>query len=58
MGDMDVDDIPNEILDNLNFRGDEDDNAKITETSKLPNIVFKPLTDDDCKVATLKLIFS
>ena len=37
---MDVDDIPIEIVDNLNFSGDEDDNAKIIETSKAQILYF------------------
>ena len=51
-GDMEVDNIPIEIVDNLNFS--EDDEPKIMGTLKGAEILFWPLSDDEHVVAALK----
>ena len=57
-GDMDINDIPIEIVDDLIFSGDEEsmftDELDIIKKSKAPPIMFNPLTVDDHQIATLK----
>ena len=51
-GNMDVNDIPIEIVDNLNFS--EDDEPEITKDYKGCDILFEPLNDHECRVVALK----
>ena len=51
-GNMDINDIPIEIVDNLNFS--EDDEPEITKDYKGCDILFEPLNDQECRVVALK----
>ena len=54
-GDMDIDDIPIETVDDLMFSGDEStEGLQIIKNSKAPLIVYNPLTVEDCRIAGLK----
>ena len=57
-GDMDINDIPIEIVDDLIFSGDEEttftDELDIIKNSKAPPVMFNPLTLEDCQIAALK----
>ena len=49
-GDMDVNDIPIEIVDNLN----DESNVTVTKVDPPPVCLFTPISDQDCVKATLK----
>ena len=57
-GDMDINDVPIEIVDDIIFSGDEEstfsDELDIIKKSKAPPVMFNHLTVDDCQIASLK----
>ena len=54
-GDMNVEDIPIEIVDDLNdLTGDE---VMVTEVEEPPICLFSPLSDEDCVCVELKFSF-
>ena len=55
-GDMDIDDIPIQLVDDLIFSGDEEssEGLQIIKNSKAPPIVYNPLTTDERRVAAHK----
>ena len=50
-GNMNVNDIPIEIVDHFS---DTKQEMLITDVTKKPSVYFKPLNDDDCKIASMK----
>ena len=50
-GDMDVKDIPIEIVDHFS---DSEDSVQVYDSTPKTQVIFKPLTDDDRQIAALK----
>ena len=55
-GDMEIDEVPIEIVDDLIFSGDEEstEGLQITKKSKPPLLLYNPLTAEDHRIAALK----
>ena len=50
-GDMDVKDIPIEIIDHFS---NSEDSVQVYDSTPKTQVIFKPLTDDDRQIAALK----
>ena len=55
-GDMDIDQVPIEIVDDLIFSGDEEstEGLQITKKSKPQPLLYNPLAAEDHRIAALK----